>query len=156
MEKQIFDFLIQARTNTYAGDSGKVKPALSESTQLEYKQSNFLYRDIYYTGKNNFAGLEVIYFKNKPVWIMNYYGNWMDMTEKEIDQILKKALIEKVHETRLNKKVHLKQEDYKYICLGKGNLKEFQGSEVIFKKAKKIYWLEYNGGVLTEKINAGL
>ena len=42
------EFLLDAKRKTYAGDSGKKGPVLGGSVQLEFSDSNFLYRDIYF------------------------------------------------------------------------------------------------------------
>ena len=78
-KNKLTQFLLKARTKTYAGHSGRVKPLLVGSKQLEYKEDNWLYRDIFNIGNNKFAGLETIYFKNKPIWSMSYYGNFISI-----------------------------------------------------------------------------
>ncbi len=93
-EKQLLQFLLKAMTKTYAGAKGKVTPLLNGSHQLEYKEKNWLYRDIYYVGRGIFMGLEVVHYQQKPIWAMSYYGDFKGMTEKEIDKILRKALLE--------------------------------------------------------------
>src|SRR3989344_3908542 len=94
-KKELTDFLLKSRTKTYAGNSGKVKPLLEGARQFEYKNGNWLYRDIYNQGRGKFAGLETIYFGGKPVWSESYYGNFEKMTEEEVDKILRRALIDK-------------------------------------------------------------
>ena len=41
------EFLLNGKRNTYADDSGKKGAVLESSVQLEFSDSNFLYRDIY-------------------------------------------------------------------------------------------------------------
>src|SRR5690348_5162661 len=130
---KLIKFLLTARTKTYAGAGGKVTPLLTGSTQLEYSEANWLYRDIYNIGNGKFIGLETIYFENKPVWSMSYYGNFEKMTEEEADKILRKALQDKWDKVRLWNNVRYTVDNYKYTNEGSGSADEFNGSEKIEK-----------------------
>jgi hypothetical protein len=150
-KKKLLSFLVAARANTYAaGGKGEVKPAFPGSTQLEYKKGDWLYRDVYNLGNKIFIGLETIYFKNKTVWSMCYYGNFKEMTEMGADRILGNALIENKDKARLWFSVEWKKDNYKYICTpdGQKNIDEISGSEEIYKGEKKAYFLYYAGGFI--------
>ena len=147
--KDIEKFLIRARTNTYAGSGGKVEALLEDSKQLEYKEDLWMYRDVYFTGKHTFVGLETIYNNNKAVFSMSYYGNWGTMTEQEIDNILRNALIEN-HETRLYKNIEWKKDGFTYNCspdLNEG-IEEIGGTETITREGEQVYVLYYAGSIL--------
>jgi hypothetical protein len=147
--KNVERFLIEARTKTYAGSAGVVKAALNGSKQLEYRNDYLLYRDVYYTGKNTFYGIETIFDNDKPVFGMSYYGNWGDMTEKEIDDILRGALINNP-ETRLNKRFEWRQNGFIYNCNPDitDGIKEISGTETIMKNGEQLYIFYYAGGML--------
>lgn len=149
-KKELERFLIEARTKTYAGDGGKVKPTFKDSTQLEFEKGDFLYRDVYYVGNGIFAGLETVYFKEKPVFSMSYFGNFKGMSEEEVDKILRKALTENREKARLWYDVNWKEGKYKYECSAdmKGGIDEIGGSESISKNDKQIYYLYYAGGII--------
>lgn len=143
-------FLYNARTKTYAGAGGKVEPALSGSTQLEYAEGDWLYRDVYYTGKNTFAGLETIYYQGKPAYSISYYGNWGAMTEEEIDKILRGALIANP-ETRGYKKIEWQKDDFEYSCTPDSfskSIDEIGGYESISKDGEELYRFYYAGSLL--------
>lgn len=140
---EVIDFLLTARTKTYAGGGGKVEPVLSGSTQLEYADGDYLYRDIYYTSAHTFLGIETIYFQNKPVWSMVYHGDWGTMTEEEIDNILRPALIENAQTARTNQRVDWTKDNFQYLCAGEGNLDNFHGLETITKDGTELYKLTY-------------
>ncbi len=150
--KKLFDFLLEARTKTYAGNGGKVKPILKDSKQLEYKKENWFYRDIYYVGNGIFVGIETIYLKNKAVWSMSYYGNFKKITEREIDSILRVALLENWNTARIWKQVKWERGNYKYICTPdfKGSVKKMAGLERILKNKKEVYKFFYAGGILVK------
>lgn len=147
--EQLEPFLIKARANTYASDEGKVNAALNNSTQLEYSEGDWLYRDIYYTGKNTFYGMETVFFHNKPVFGMSYYGNWGSMTEEEIDNILRGALTQN-NETRLYKCVKWEKDGYLYTCTPDSltGINEISGTESIQKDGEQVYVFYYAGSVL--------
>ncbi len=133
-------FIIKARTKAYAGNGGKVTSSLKGSAQLEFLEDDFKYQDVYYTGKNTFYGIETVYFQEKPVWGMSYYGNWGEMTEEEIDKILRGSLIANP-ETRLYKKINWVKGEFSYECIPEttDGIDEIGGEETIFKNDKRAY-----------------
>lgn len=149
-KEKLLQFLLKARTKTYAGASGEVEPAFKSSKQLEHKKGNWFYRDVYYTGNGIFMGLEVIHYQQKPVWAMSYYGNFKEMSEEEIDSILREALLENRQNTRIWKKVEWKKDEYKYICEPdfECSIQELAGMEKILKDGKEIYHFLYAGGLI--------
>ena len=144
----MLDFFLKARTHTYASGGGKVKPAFPRLYQLEYKEKDWLYRDIYNLGNNIFMGLETVYFQDKPVLSISYFGNFTKMTEEAVDKILREALVSNWAKTRLWHPVEWKKEDYIYNCEAEGNLEEFSGTEKILKGQKEIYYFYYAGGFI--------
>lgn len=148
--KKLLQFLLKARTKTYAGNGGRAQPAFSGSNQLEYKEEDWLYRDIYYSGRGKFMGLEVVYYKRKPVWSMSYYGSCKEQPEQEIYDFLKQALLENWKSARIWKEVEWKKGNYKYTCQPdfEGSIEEFAGVEKIFKEGRKIYQLFYAGALI--------
>lgn len=149
-KKELLRFLLKARTKTYAGAGGGVKPALTGSKQLEYKEKSWLYRDVFYVGNGIFVGLETIYHQAKPVFGMSYYGNFKGMSEKETDRILRGALIANKEKTRTWKEVQWEKDGYQYLCqpdFGK-SIDDFGGSETISKKRKEIYRFFYAAGLI--------
>jgi len=149
-KKKLLSFLIKARTHTYAGRGGKVKSVFKGAYQLEYREGEWFYRDFYNLGNAIFMGLETVYFKDKPVWSMCYYGDFTKMTEIEIDKILRAALIKCKDKTRLWHKVEWKKENFKYICTPDFSLgiEKVAGLEEVFKNKKKVYYLFYAGGLI--------
>ncbi len=158
-KEELTQILLKARTKTYVSGGGVVRPALSGTKQLEYKEGNWFYRDVYYTGNGIFMGLETIYKDNEPVWAMSYYGNFKKMSGEEIDKILGKALLENWQDARTWKHVEWEFEDYKYICEPDeaedlereefiGSIEEMAGREKIYKQGKDVYTFVYAGGLI--------
>ncbi len=149
-KEKLLQFLLKARTKTYAGGGGKVKPALKDAKQLEYQEEDWLYRDIYYTGNGIFMGLETVYYKDKAVWNMSYYGNFQKMSEAEVDSILRKALQENWQTARTWQSVEWEHDEYRYVCEPDfdGSIDEMAGSEKIFKNGEEVYYFWYAGGII--------
>jgi len=147
MDKQeLENFLLSARTKTYAGAQGKTRSALEGSVQYEHKLGDLLYRDIYYLGNGIFPGLETIYYKDKPVWSMSYFGDFSKMTEDQADAMLRRALIDNQKSARIYKHVEKDYGDFKYICEGEGTIDVLSGTEEIFVENEMIYVFYYAGG----------
>lgn len=141
-------FLLLARTQTYALAAGKSKALLPGSVQYEYKDGNFSYRDVYYIGNGIFPGLETVFYNEKPVWSMSYFGDFSNMTEEQADNMLRKALIELWETTRIYKKVEKEYPDFKYICEGSGSIDHLEGTEEIYAGSDKVYFFYYAGGFI--------
>ena len=152
-EEKLLQFLLKARTQTYAGGKDKVSPAFKDSSQLEYQEDSWLYRDVYYTGNKIFMGIEVVYYKDNAVWAMSYYGNYKQMTEEEIDSVLRRALLDNWKRTRLWKKVQWATGNYEYLCEPDfdGSIKELAGVEKILREGTQIYTLFYAGALIDKE-----
>jgi hypothetical protein len=64
-------FLLAAKRSTYAnqGDEATVTPLWPGSKQLEFREGDFSYRDVY-IGMAYFAGQEIVMHREQPVWSM--------------------------------------------------------------------------------------
>jgi len=149
-KEKLEKFLLKARTKTYVGKGGKVKSVFGGSKQLEYQEGNWLYRDIYFNGPKIFMGIETVYFKEKAVFAMSYFGDYSGMTEREIDKILRKALMVNWQVARTWKIVNWQENGYQYSCVPafKGSIEKMAGKEEILEKGKQVYQFFYAGGIL--------
>lgn len=149
-KEELLQFLLKARTKTYAGSGGKVQPAFNGSTQLEYREGEWFYRDVYYSGNKIFMGVDAVYFQDKPVWSSSYYGTFKKMTEEELDKILREALLTNWQDTRIWKHVEWEKDEYKYTCQPdfEGSIEEISGVEKIFKGGKEVYKFYFAGGLI--------
>jgi len=141
-------FLLIARTKTYAGGLNKVDPVLSGSKQHEYSEGDYLYRDIYYMGNGLFDGVESVYFKEKPIWSMTYFGDYSKMSENRSDETLRQALIDLWDKTRIYNHVEKDYDDYKYICNGSGTIDKMKGHELILINNEEVHFFDYQGGFI--------
>lgn len=81
-------FLVRARTRTYAGSSGMVASLLPGSIQFEFAEADRLYRDVYFIGNGIFNGMETMYEGEEPIWSLSYFGDFSQMSEDQADAML--------------------------------------------------------------------
>lgn len=139
-------FVAEARRNTYAGNGVPLDvPRLAGSVQFDYQKADLTYQDVYFSGKKKFAGQEIVYQNNRPVWVMHYFG---EIIKDEPEEFLKIALTSLADRCRFGESCDFVKLEYKYQDQGKGNMESFSGQEKISKKDSAIYNLNYNGGLI--------
>jgi len=146
-------FLREAKANTYARDGEGAETKLNNgSKKFEYKKDEFHYQDIHF-GFNPFAGQEIIFYQQKPIWAMNYRGQIIikNILAKDVYKFLKKALQKVSLANPYRGPAVYKNGDFKYINRTKGNIHDFSGQEKIYSKNKLAYTLNYHGGKIIEK-----
>src|SRR3972149_7242547 len=171
LEENLHRFVIRARRDGYARDGTPVESSQIEgSTQLEYRDGNFHYTDIYLTGENNFAGQEIVYESGEPKWTMVYYGalNWNGLrklsesqqgtqssvpTQDQIYDFLKRILRQSAEFVRFSGMGTLSSSDgdWKYIDRCERDFDDsygFFGRETIEYKGHRVYQMHYHGGLL--------
>src|SRR5882757_5913039 len=73
---RLSEFLVEAKRRTYAGlddDATIAAPLLPGSKQLEYRERDLCYRDIYF-GMSFFVGQETVQAGPQAIWSMSYAG----------------------------------------------------------------------------------
>ena len=149
-KKDLEAFLLKARAKTYAAGTSKVESLLPGSVQYEHSEDKYSYRDIYYLGNGIFPGLETVFYKDKPVWSMSYFGDFSGMTEEQADTMLRKALADAWQITRTYNRVERDYGDFRYICDGRGTINELSGTEEMYVGKDKVYFFYYAGGFVAE------
>jgi Domain of unknown function (DUF5680) len=152
---ELIEFVSKAKLATYAalGDEASVSPLLPESKQLEYREGEFLYRDIY-VGMFRFVGQEIVYQAGKVVWSMAYGGGLVPTYPKEkvppVYEFLREALKQVPLELPLRgPQVLEKTDDLLYRCDVEGNFGAFHGVEYIREYGKPIFKLAFAGGLVS-------
>lgn len=152
--EQFVDFLLQAKRTTYAGqgDEATVTPLVPGSKQLEYRDGDHLYRDIYF-GMAYFVGQEVVFHRELAVWSMSYAGGVTPQSRDNPDPRATYAFL------RLALRHGGKDEPYRgpaaftrdgltYTNSSSGSLAVFSGVEAISREGAQIYECRYAGGFL--------
>jgi len=167
----LHEFIIRGRREGYAGD-GKPVPSLVEgTTQFEYREGEYLYRDIFATGDSNFGGQEMVYRGDEPIWTMVYFGALSQRglsefgergrrpkdsppSEEDIYNFLKKVLRENANLARFGGVGTLIANHGNWTYLDEAE-HDFDGSvgfggkEAIKFKGVPVYHLLYQGGALS-------
>lgn len=154
MEKELYQFLIEAKKQTYANENiKKVDSSRKGSHDYHYQNDKMTYHDTYFGG-TKFMGEEVVYCNDEtPIWGMNYYGITIDETlnEEAMDKALRPALM-KVGEDSTVLPVRgpsrLENDGYVYTFKSEGEIDNFTGVEEIYKEGKLVYKLHCHGGII--------
>jgi len=153
MESAFKQFLVKTKRPTYAalGDDATVRALLAGSKQLEYRQGEFLYRDIY-VGMSYFVGQEIVYRHDMPIWSMSYGGGLLPAVpteqRKNIYAFLRQALRQVPSDRPCRGPNSFEQGEFSYRNDCSGMIERFHGVERITAAAVPMYELRYAGGLL--------
>lgn len=154
MNKELYDFLIEAKKQTYANEKvEKTNPSRDGSHDYHYENNGMIYHDTYFGG-TKFMGEEVVYqVKETPIWGMNYYGVTLDETlsEEAMDKALRPALMmvgEDYNVIPVRGPRNYQNGEYEYNFTVTGTLDNFEGYETIHKGKIKVYELKCHGGII--------
>ncbi len=147
---ELADFIVKAKKNTYA--SGRKSVKLGDGfEEFVFEEENYRYRDRYYVeNSKSFGGNEVVCFKGKIIWMMNYYGFVIsdEIGSKEVYFFLKKAMGFVDKQGPFRGPLNFEEGNFKYVDESEGDLNNFKGIEKIFFNDNEVYRLEYHGGIL--------
>lgn len=141
---RITNFLILAKRNTYAAKKNQVESSRTASCDFYYQdESGYEYYDTYLGGER-FVGEEAVWFRQTPVWGMNYAGR---VIGKHFDgDFLKDALLSMPYQYPFRGAEIYRRGNYCYHCKVDGTFDWFQGYEDIFYNNDKIYECYFHGG----------
>jgi hypothetical protein len=144
-------FLAAAKRATYAaeGDPALGGPLLEGSKQLEYREGEYLYRDIY-VGEFQFVGQEVVYLSGEVAWSMSYAGGLCPGVEPSLARpvyaFLRQALLQVPVKLPLRGPEECALGELRYTCQAQGSIERFHGSEAINRGGQLLYELRFAGG----------
>jgi hypothetical protein len=141
-------FLLAAKRATYASADGAavVEADLPGAHQLEYRDGDWLYRDIYFGGLS-FAGQETVYREGRPLWSMVYSGGMLD-DQAALGGFLKDALCHVSADRPFRGPSAYRSGEYAYSDASHGGVDRFWGAEQITLRGRLIYDLRYSGGLI--------
>lgn len=92
-DKELVDFIAEASLATYASSGEKLQKSYRPGCEeYLYERGDWKYLDSYAWVKDG-GGEEIVYYKNIPVWVMNYYGFLIDTDDtKTIYGFMREAL----------------------------------------------------------------
>ena len=145
-DREFSQFLIAAKQHTYAGGMAAQLDVRSNAHLLEYNEGDLIYVDTYFGGFH-FIGEEVVSHQEHAVWGMNYYGKMLiDEIPEGFNQCLHQALLRVSREAPFRGPGLYRSGPFMYSCLWGGNLKGFEGYEIISQSGSDIYKLLFHGG----------
>jgi hypothetical protein len=152
-KKALKKFLIETKNAGYGGGNNKAWVKEKDgSTTISFKSGDFRMHDNYFGGEP-YGGREVIFYKEKPVWMMAYYGLVIPSIKnsEEVYEFLKKALRKQPKNLPLRGPKLLKYKEFVYQNKVEGMLEYFLGQERILKNNKLIYLANYSGGLVDQR-----
>ena len=145
----LHDFIVEAKAATYVGGGNSVATPRG-STDLVYSTGEFTYADSYF-GAQDFIGQEVVYYKDEPIWVMNYYGKILmpkKITGEEAGAIIKESLSKMYAQGRFLGNFEHNAGEFQYYDTNIGGVSSFTGREWITRNNEVVYELVYHGGVV--------
>jgi hypothetical protein len=147
---QLHTFIIRAKQATYVGGGRNLLPYRLGSHDLQFIEGDWAYHDSY-LGESDFIGEEAVYYKQKVVWAMNYFGRILvpeKITSAHAGAMIKSSLTRMYGEGRfLGGFVHSEGE-LTYIDTSEGDIAYFTGREYIRRDKEVVYELVYHGGLV--------
>jgi len=145
-------FLIDSNKAGYAG--GEEKKWVKESdgsTTIPFEKGEFRSNDNYFGGEP-YGGRVVVFHKNKPVWIMVYYG-WVEegVEFNPVYGVLKSALMRMPEDAPFRGPKEFKEGDFTYSNTWNGDINNYAGVEQITLGSKLVYKASYIGGLIDQR-----
>jgi hypothetical protein len=147
---QLNSFIVQAKAATYIGSGSESPSCRPGSHDLGFHEGAFQYLDSYFGGAD-FIGEEVVYYEERPVWAMNYYGRILDpgiISAEETGKFLKKSLSKLYRENRFLGGYEYADGNDIYFDTNEGDVGTFTGMEWIEREGVRVYQLTYHGGLI--------
>jgi len=145
-------FILEASRATYASGDESIKVKQSDnSTTIRYENGPYSFHDNYFGGEP-YGGREVIFFNNKPIWMMVYYGLVHNNTSPQlVYPFLVESLSNSTADMPYRGPAYYERDNIKYINDFLGDISNFSGTEKIFINDVCVYEASYIGGLIDRK-----
>jgi hypothetical protein len=143
-------FIVRAKWATYVGSGQKLLPYRLGSHDLQFFEGDWAYHDSY-LGESDFIGEEAVYYRQKVVWAMNYFGRILNparMTSAQAGALIKTSLSKLYAEGRFLGGFENIEGDCRYVDTNEGDVQFFTGREWISLSGETVYELVYHGGLI--------
>ncbi|MCA9371857.1 hypothetical protein KC726_03070 [Candidatus Woesebacteria bacterium] len=150
--KRLKEFLLAANRAGYAGGKEKQwKHEKDHSTTIVFEKGLWKSYDNFFGGEP-YGGRSVVFYQNKPVWIMVYYG-WVKKGEdtNKIYEILREALMLMPKDHPFRGPKEYKKGLYVYTNAWEGTMERFSGTEHIRAGDDEMYHASYMGGFVDQR-----
>ena len=151
--KNLRQFLIEANLEGYGNPKIKIKTDENGGSAIHYKKGRWRFYDHFFGGVP-YAGQEVIYKKESPVWAMQYRGWLLDSTASSgtVYSFLRLALLQAPEQHPYRGPENYYQDDLTYRNEWLGDLNNFSGRETIWQNGSQSV---YDGHIIYEGLYFG-
>jgi hypothetical protein len=147
--RDLREFIYEANRNSYASSGSKKIKEKDGFTSIVYEKGDWKSHDNYIDSEP-YGGRQVVFYKEKPVWIMVYYGS-VDKKVKNMDKVygfLMYALGNNSVKSPFRGPSKISKDGYEYTFKMTGNVEEFEGKEIIKINGKIVYSAIHIGGLV--------
>lgn len=148
-KKTLINFLIKAKRDGYASGETTTQKEDDESNSTRCEIGDLKFHDNWFGGEP-FGGREVVFYKDKPYWMMVYFGEEFTNDEKAIPT-LRKALSQMPDEMPARGPRNLEDGEYSYKNNWEGDIEKFSGEESISKNGQIAFKTKYTGGLVDQR-----
>ena len=156
MQAELFNelvaFILQAKQATYVGGGNKLLPYRLGSHDLQLQKGDWAYHDSYF-GESDFMGEEIVYYRSRVAWGMNYFGRIIipeKITSPVAGSIIQQSLSTLYQSGRFLGGFTHSVGEYSYTDTNTGDPRYFTGQEWIERNGEIVYRLDYHGGLINE------
>lgn len=133
------EFIVEAKAATYVGGGVPRLPCRSGAHDIGYERGAWRYLDSYFGG-TDFAGQEVVWLADEPVWAMNYFGCVIapDLIDgRAAGAVIMAALSAMYRQGRFLGGMEFDHPFGRYIDRSDGDCNRFSGHECIMVDGRK-------------------
>ena len=152
MVSNLVDFILRAKQATYVGEGKQLLPYRLGSHDLQFIEGDWAYHDSY-LGENDFMGVEIVYYRGKVRWGMNYFGRIIQpdkITSPQAGEVIKNSLMKMYQTGRFLGGFINTVKEFTYKDTNEGDPQYFTGKEWIEVKGEIVYALDYHGGLIKD------
>lgn len=145
-------FLIDSNNAGFtSGESKKWIKEKDGSTTIPFEKGKWRSDDNFFGGEP-YGGRIIVFYKEKPVWMMVYYGYVVEGTNiDEVYEVLKRALGKMPRDYPFRGPKELSVGKYNYKNSWKGNSDNYSGQETVSTGKKMVYRANYLGGLVDQR-----
>jgi len=150
--QEMINFILLAKQASYVGGGNKLLPYRLGSHDLQFFKDDWAYHDCY-LGESDFIGEEIVYYRGKVVWGMNYFGRILQpekITSAQAGAIIQQSLSKMYQSGRFLGGFQYTVGEFSYTDTNEGDPLYFTGREWIDLKGEMVYQLLYHGGMVNE------
>jgi hypothetical protein len=152
LPEQLNAFIVRAKAASYVGRGPRSLSYRPGSHDLQFHEGPFSYLDSYFGG-SDFLGQEVVYYEDRPIWVMSYYGRILEpslISAAEAGQIIQESLSRMYREGRFLGGFEHATSKGIYVDTSDGDVTSFTGREWITREGVQVYELVYHGGLVKD------